>query len=1029
MRNTHSHNYRLFVFFLLAILPFRPVALAQSVQSGIGSALESMFENMDLSSSRVPTGYLLDRAVEFTDISLYNGASLTADNYSDITIYRNAVFAMNSARVNPAAAAYDADLVTDSLADTSAVNLGIALFNYNYIVSNALTDNLISYQNGKVYDVISGGVLLNPFSTSRLFIFAPSRPLITGTQVRYKFSLSNIVGNLSPTLIEFDAGNGSGYQTIGNTFDSVISYSSVGEKELKMRVTLSGGITLEAHSKIELLSPPIATASSFPAVTPTGTFTKTYNNVSARVTYVARESGSIKKPLIFVEGFDIDWIKFFAYVGEYYVQNYYKLLFSSEFDNLFFSALDGVITQVENSSDFDDFYEFYYHTSSVRGFYDIFYVDWNNHEADIRDNAQLLVMILDEINGMKDTSAGRNTVVGHSMGGLIARYALRTMETQGHSHQTDYYVSLDAPHLGVNVPLGIQYALTDLIEVLSDGYHDTARHLFNPLLTRLYEVLRSESATQMMYYYVSHTGVTYLDHYLWQTELSNLGFPQGDFGYPIENYSIVNGGYYSEILSPELLSLTSAFGGEIPSGSNAWTYILCYLMEAMNLNITLEVYRDSAPGSQISSFNCSYRKRLGWLPLLYWNYDGFYSATHYSPSFSKRLDYVCNSSLYAKTNITDSLLSYNAPVFFVPTASAIAVDDYNKNFYIDSNLPEPKSETPFDSYTLCDTAGLHIHKGKKYYEWIKAESSIKMSTVSGREALVQNGEQFAVNDSSVFVSPSWSTSDPTIATISSSGVLSTHGSGLVTVKYSSKSTGQKHIKTKKVLVGGIPSDFHLSYVKSGNNYTFTASCSDSSVNSFLEECATSGKLDIMWGVKVGTNPIQWYRRNTLSFSTVITMTTNVYFKLVDPVNNDQYVELHSRVFGQLLLDNYDPKMIYTMYGNAYMYYSAIEDSGFFEPYFFVWDKPFAPYSPSPDRIIINGNIIMRSVTMTGTVNGASKTVYCFKILDNSYIQSVISNINSYPDHTAIISGMICNGNTWLDDFTLTITKGYPPLNL
>ena len=1028
MRNTHSHNYRLFVFFLLAILPFRPVALAQSVQSGIGSALESMFENMALSSSRVPTGYLLDRAVEFTDISLYNGASLTADNYSDITIYRNAVFAMNSARVNSAAVAYDADLVTDSLADTSAVNLGIALFNYNYIVSNALTDNLISYQNGKVYDVISGGVLLNPFSTSRLFIFAPSRPLITDTQVRYKFSLSNIVGNLSPTLIEFDAGNGSGYQTIGNTFNSVISYSSVGEKELKMRVTLSGGITLEAHSKIELLSPPIATASSFPAVTPTGTFTKTYNNVSARVTYVAMGSGSIKKPLIFVEGFDIDWINFFADVGEYYVQNYYKLMFSRIFDMLFFSALDGVITLVENSSSFDDFYEFYYHTSSVRGFYDIFYVDWNNHEADIRDNAQLLVMILDEINGMKDASAGRNTVVGHSMGGLIARYALRTMETQGHPHQTDYYVSLDAPHLGVNVPLGLQYAVVDLLDVFCDGSHiignDIASHLFNPLLTRLVELLNSPSATQMMYYYVSPNGVTQDKHYCWRAELNQLGFPQGDFGYPIENYSIVNGGRYNGNLSDELFSLTSAVGG-VPSGPDAWTYITNVLARMLNLNMTLQVKRDDGSGGPISILGCSYRKKLEWLATL--GIENALSYTRYSPSLSKCLDSLRNSSLIQADSISTLLYTYYSPVFFVPTASAIAVDDFSVDFY--NNLPEPKSETPFDSYLLNGTALEHSNFDYNHYVWVATESSIKMSTVSGREALVQNGEKFIVNDIGGFVYPTWTTSDPTIATISSSGILSTHGSGLVTVKYSSKSTGQKHIKTKKVLVGGVPSDFHLSYVKSGNNYTFTASCSDSSVNSFLEECATSGKLDIMWGVKVGTNPIQWYRRNTLSFSTVITTTTNVYFKLVDPVNNDQYVELHSRVLVLIPVANYDPQIIYTMYGNAYMYYSTIDDSGLFEPYFFVWDKPITPYSPSPDRIIINNQIIMRNIMMTETVNGEPKTVYCFKLLDNTYIQSVISNINSYPNHTAILSGMICNGNTWLDDFTLTITKGYPPINL
>ena len=50
-----------------------------------------------------------------------------------------------------------------------------------------------------------------------------------------------------------------------------------------------------------------------------------------------------------------------------------------------------------------------------------------------------------------------NVVVGESMGGLIARYALRTMEEDNEDHDTRLYVSLDSPHRGANIPLGVQY--------------------------------------------------------------------------------------------------------------------------------------------------------------------------------------------------------------------------------------------------------------------------------------------------------------------------------------------------------------------------------------------------------------------------------------------------------------------------------------------------------------------------------------------------------------------------------------------
>lgn len=42
------------------------------------------------------------------------------------------------------------------------------------------------------------------------------------------------------------------------------------------------------------------------------------------------------------------------------------------------------------------------------------------------------------------------------MGGLVARWALRTMENRGLAHESHTYVSFDSPQKGANVPMGIQ---------------------------------------------------------------------------------------------------------------------------------------------------------------------------------------------------------------------------------------------------------------------------------------------------------------------------------------------------------------------------------------------------------------------------------------------------------------------------------------------------------------------------------------------------------------------------------------------
>jgi hypothetical protein len=55
-------------------------------------------------------------------------------------------------------------------------------------------------------------------------------------------------------------------------------------------------------------------------------------------------------------------------------------------------------------------------------------------------------------------------LVGPSMGGQISRYALAYMEKNNIPHNTRLWVSVDSPHLGANIPIGVQSLINVLYE-------------------------------------------------------------------------------------------------------------------------------------------------------------------------------------------------------------------------------------------------------------------------------------------------------------------------------------------------------------------------------------------------------------------------------------------------------------------------------------------------------------------------------------------------------------------------------------
>ncbi|MFB6530390.1 esterase/lipase family protein [Streptomyces sp. NPDC056399] len=86
---------------------------------------------------------------------------------------------------------------------------------------------------------------------------------------------------------------------------------------------------------------------------------------------------------------------------------------------------------------------------------DVVLVGYHERSASILTNAEAVMAAVTEA---VDRRVGDHplTVGGFSMGGLVTRYALAKMETQGIEHETSLYFSWDSPHTGAWIPIGLQ---------------------------------------------------------------------------------------------------------------------------------------------------------------------------------------------------------------------------------------------------------------------------------------------------------------------------------------------------------------------------------------------------------------------------------------------------------------------------------------------------------------------------------------------------------------------------------------------
>jgi len=309
-----------------------------------------------------------------------------------------------------------------------AIPLAIANFRYGIVRRDVLERGDVRLLDGRLVPTVDDAAI-----ESTAIASAPLKEYThRGNRVRFVFDESFYITNdlRSPVGLAVDYGDGSGFRETRFGEEQEVSYPSPGRKVISARLTLEDGTELYSRSYflVEHLQTPaphdtIAVEASIPYLAEYGT--------GEAYVYLSPLHSSIVNPVVVVEGFDID-------NSMYWDELYYLLNQENLIESLRNDGYDAVVLNFTDATD---------------------YMQRNAYVL-----VELVQQVLSRIHAHHDMA-----VVGASMGGLIARYALAYMEQEGIEHGTRLYLSFDSPHRGANIPLGIQYWMEFFAEDSADA--------------------------------------------------------------------------------------------------------------------------------------------------------------------------------------------------------------------------------------------------------------------------------------------------------------------------------------------------------------------------------------------------------------------------------------------------------------------------------------------------------------------------------------------------------------------------------
>jgi Secretion system C-terminal sorting domain len=475
---------------------------ATAQQSFFSKAADSMLQYID--KTPLTSGYLYDRAYPLAEIPAFNNNADTSTSEYSMQAYLE----LYQATYNPQRMTKPEKLnrLTRYLNAQNKIPIQVLDYNYQQIKPTAIQEGLLVHNNGILTNAPGNP---NPFISKRLQLSTLLCQVVESPTVQLYLLPHFISRNTGLNVIKIEITGPGFFKTLNGGYDSVtVTFPAMGSHFLTLKTYLSNGSSYTTKNEVVLgdninnatsrtESPNGTTINPAPACRKEnfvgnipwqgyednrpilGKFDLDiyYRLNDPTITCANGTEQPMKKPVILIDGYDptdkrntknlVLYSKFLKFVDdvnfnppkeEDFVENMRRLgndVILVDIPTYFYTNTGQVIPLDSNAQHPPPGY------TLDDG--DLIHGGGDYVERNALTMVSLLLYIQSKI-GPNDSI----TLIGPSMGGQITRYALKYMEDRGIPHRVRLWISQDSNHEGAVVPIGEQFLIAQLAEVMND---------------------------------------------------------------------------------------------------------------------------------------------------------------------------------------------------------------------------------------------------------------------------------------------------------------------------------------------------------------------------------------------------------------------------------------------------------------------------------------------------------------------------------------------------------------------------------
>lgn len=446
---------------------------------------------------------------------------------------------------------------------------------------------------------------------------------------------------------------------------------------------------------------------------------------------------------------------------------------------------------------------------------DFIILDFKHGNDLIERNAMALVALIERLNQTYGSSYLQDiTLIGPSMGSLIAQYALAYMEHNNIQHRVKTYISFDGCHQGANVPIGLQ----NYIEYL------TKRGVLKGIKLIREGLYNGLAAKQMLAHHHSANSEFPAPDALRTQFLQNLA-AVGEYPQLCRKVALINGAN-TGALNPYHGANTTLLDIEIKRKGALSLWGLCNDNICKKIKWTARTATNSGTNITAEMWTVSALYNLFlWVPLGQKNYytqaAWGNSALDNAPGglIGEKLskDKETHGTFLAKELIY--LLTGDKPTFnininnftMMPSYSAADLRFANKNLYMKWDDQYLCGKTPFD-YVYAPTYNQeHVYVSEEGSVWFENEARCSNNelpvfvtpSIGGNSTLCSTGS-YSIDVCKPVNSIQWSVTPSYVASVSGSGTnitLNKQYDGTITLSATINFCGYTKTISKEIIVG------------------------------------------------------------------------------------------------------------------------------------------------------------------------------------------------------------------------------------